>query len=123
MKKIFAIMVVAMATVFSSMTTNAQENKKESPWVEVQQVDIPFGQTVYTGLTKTGNPKAWFVFGDITVNVSPKNAERYTKQELELVLVKWQHKETKKFKYSTRQKYGRVTKQTPEVNLDALFTK
>lgn len=121
MKKIFAIMVVAMATVFSGLILNAQEVKKESPWVEVQVVDIPFGQTIHTGLTKSGNPKAWFEFGDLKVTVSNSNAAKYSKQEVELVLVKWQHKETGKFKYSTRQKNGRVTKVTPNVDITKLF--
>lgn len=119
MKKIFAFVVVAMATVFSCVTVNAQE-KKESPWVEVQQVDIPAGQAVYEGVTKSGNPKYWFEFGDITVSVSPSNATKY-KEGLVLVLVKWQHKDTGKFKYTTRQKYGRVAKVTPDVDLNKIF--
>lgn len=122
MKKIFAIMVVAMATMFSSVTTNAQETKKVSPWVEVQVVDIPFGQTVFTGVTKNGNPKAWFEFGELKVSISPNNATRYTKQELELVLVKWQHKEdTTKIKYTTRQKNGRKVSTKSNVDITKLF--
>ena len=122
MKKIFTTVVVAMATVFSCVTANAQEVKKESPWVEVQVVDIPFGHTVFTGVTKNGNPKAWFEFGDFKVTISPNNATRYTKQELELVLVKWQHKEdTTKVKYTTRQKNGRKVSATPNVDLTKLF--
>jgi len=122
MKKIFAIVVVAMATLFSCVIANAQEVKKESPWVEVQVVDIPFGQTVFTGVTKNGNPKAWFEFGELKVSISPNNANRYTKQELELVLVKWQHKEdTTKVKYTTRQKNGRKASTTPNVDITKLF--
>lgn len=123
MKKIFAIVVVAMATVFSCVTSNAQE-KKESPWVEVQQVDIPAGQTVYEGVTKNGNPKFWFEFDGIgNVTVSPGNATKYINSETVLVLVKWKHKDTGKFKYTTRQKNGRTTKVTPDVNLETVFTK
>lgn len=121
MKKIFAFIVVAMATMVSGINSNAQEVKKESPWVEVQVVDIPFGQTVFAGVTKNGNPKAWFEFGDLKVMVSPNNGAKYSKKEVELVLVKWQHKETGKFKYTTRQKYGRQAKVVPNVNLDNLF--
>lgn len=122
MKKIFAIVVVAVATMFSCVIANAQEVKKESPWVEVQVVDIPFGQTVFTGVTKNGNPKAWFEFNKLKVNISPSNATKYTKQELELVLVKWQHKEdTTKVKYTTRQKKGRKVSTTPNVDITKLF--
>ena len=120
MKKIFAIVVVAMATLFSCVIANAQEVKKESPWVEVQVVDIPNDLTVYEGFTKSGKVKYWFEFGEITVSVSPSNAVKY-KAGLVLVLVKWQHKETGRFKYSTRQKYGRTAKVIPDVDLSKLF--
>lgn len=120
MKKIFAIVVVAMATMVSGINSNAQKVKKESPWVEVQQVDIPAGQTVHEGVTKSGNPKFWFEFGDITVSVSPSNATKY-KEGLVLVLVKWQHKENGKFKYTTRQKYAKTAKVIPNVDLNKLF--
>jgi hypothetical protein len=122
MKKIFAIVVVAMATVFSCVTANAQEVKKESPWVEVQVVDIPFEAVIHEGVTKNGNPKFWFEFSNIgNVTVSPGNAEKFKKQETVLVLVKWENKETGKFKYTTRQKNGRTAKVTPNVDLNTLF--
>jgi hypothetical protein len=122
MKKIFAIVVVAMATMFSCVIANAQEVKKESPWVEVQVVDIPFGQTVFTGVTKNGNPKAWFEFGDLKVVVFPNNAAKYSKQELELVLVKWQNKvDTTKVKYTTRQKVTKTKNTTPNIDITKLF--
>lgn len=121
MKKIFAIVVVAAATVFSCVTSNAQE-KKNSPWVEVQQVDIPAGQDIQEGVTKNGNPKFWFEFSSIgNVTVSPGNAAKYKSGETTLVLVKWENKETGKFKYSIRQKYGRTSKVTPNVDLNTLF--
>ena len=124
MKKIFAIMVVAIATMVSGINSNAQEVKKESPWVEVQQVDIPAGQDVHEGVTKNGNPKFWFEFSGIgNVTVSPGNATKYINGETVLVLVKWQHKDTGKFKYTTRQKNGRTAKVTPDINLETLFTK
>lgn len=122
MKKIFAIMVVAMATMVSGINSNAQEVKKESPWVEIQQVDIPFEAVIHEGVTKSGNPKFWFEFSNIgNVTVSPGNAEKFKKQETILVLVKWENKETGKFKYTTRQKNGRTAKVTPNVDLNTLF--
>jgi hypothetical protein len=121
MKKIFAIMVVAMATVFSCVTSNAQEVKKESPWVEVQQVDIPAGQTIYEGVTKSGNPKYWMEFDSIgKITVSPGSAVKYKEDIVTLVLVKWQHKENGSYKYSIRQKKG-ATKVTPNIDVTTLF--
>lgn len=122
MKKIFAIMVVAMATVFSCVTSNAQE-KKESPWVEVQQVDIPAGQTIYEGVTKSGNSKYWMEFDGIgKITVSSGSAVKYKDGTVTLVLIKWQHKENESYKYSIRQKKG-TTKVTPNVDLNNLFTR
>lgn len=120
MKKIFAIVVVAMATMVSGINSNAQE-KKESPWVEVQQVDIPAGQTVHEGVTKSGNPKYWFEFTSIgKVTVSPGSAAKYKSGEVTLILVKWQHKEKGTFKYSIRQK-NRAGKVIPDVDLSVIF--
>lgn len=121
MKKIFAIMVVAMATMFSSVTANAQETKKVSPWVEVQQVDIPAGQNLQEGVTKNGNPKFWFTFKAIgDVSVSPGSASKYKKGEVTLVLVKWENKENGKFRYTIRQK-ERAVSVTPNVDLNNIF--
>lgn len=119
MKKIFAIVVVALATVVCS-TINAQE-KEDSPWVEVQQVDIPAGQTVYEGVTKSGNPKYWFEFDGIgKVTVYQGSAKKYKSGEATLILVKWQHKENGSFKYSIRQK-SKVRRNTPNVDLNTIF--
>lgn len=123
MKKIFAIVVVAMATVFSCVTSNAQE-KKASPWVEVQQVDIPAGQTIYEGVTKSGNPKYWMEFEGIgKITVSPGSAVKYKDGTVTLVLIKWQHKENESYKYSIRQKKGSSKANTPDVDLTNLFSR
>lgn len=118
MKKIFAIMVVAMATVVCS-TINAQEKKVS--WVEVQQVDIPVGQNIHEGVTKNGNPKYWFEFPNIgKVTVSPGSAVKYIKGEVMLILVKWENIDNGNIKYSVRQKEKSV-KKTPNVDLNSIF--
>lgn len=121
MKKIFAIMVVAMATMVSGINSNAQETKQDSQWKEVQKVDIPAGQIVYEGITKNGNPKFWFEFKSIgKINVSPRSAAKYKNGEVTLILVKWQHIENGNFKYSIRQK-SRAGKIMPDVDLTKIF--
>lgn len=117
MKKIFSI--IAVLTV--SACINAQTTK-ESPWKEVQTVTIPFGETVFTSTTKNGNLKAWFEFGDLKVAVSYSNAAKYNKQEVELLLVKWQNRiDTTKVKYTTRQKINTNKKATPNIDITKLF--
>lgn len=116
MKKILVILAVILGVNFAV----AQQTKKESPWKEIQVVEIPQGQRIYEGVTKTGNPKYWFEFGELKVNVSPGSAIKYKEGATKLLLVKWQHKDTGKYKYSIRQK-ERVKKNTPNVDLNSLF--
>ena len=115
MKKILVILAVALG-----INVAVAQQKQDSPWKEVQVVEIPQGQTVHEGLTKNGNPKFWFEFGDIKVNVSPGSAAKYKANQVTLLLVKWKHSETGKYKYSTRQKSA-AKKSTPNVDLNNLF--
>lgn len=116
MKKILVIAVALMSVV----NTVVAQQKQDSPWKEVQVVEIPAGQTIYEGVTKNGNPKFWFEFGELKVNVSPGSAAKYKANTTTLLLVKWQHSETGKYKYSTRQKSA-AKKNTPNVDLTNLF--
>lgn len=100
MKKLLVILVV----VVCGINTLVAQEKKESPWKEIQVVDIPSNLPIYQGVTKNGNPKYWFDFKGLQVTVSPGNATKYKTNEVTLVLVKWQHKDTGNYKYSTRQK-------------------
>lgn len=113
-------LLVILAVVVCGINTMVAQEKKESPWKEVQVVEIPAGQTIYEGVTKNGNPKFWFEFGEIKVNVSPSSATKYKAGQATLVLVKWQNQETLKFRYSTRQKSA-AKKSTPDVDLNNLF--
>ena len=115
MKKIIVI-AVALLSVFGATA----QTTKESPWTEIQAVEIPQGQRIYEGVTKNGNPKYWFQFGELKVNVSPGSAIKYKEGATKLLLVKWQHKDTGKYKYSIRQK-ERAKKNTPNVDLNILF--
>lgn len=115
MKKILVILAVALG-----INVAVAQQKEESPWKEIQVIDIPAGQTIHEGVTKNGNPKFWFEFGDIKVNVSPSSATKYKAGQVTLVLVKWQNQETLKFRYSTRQKSA-VKKTVPDVDLNNLF--
>ena len=115
MRKILVILAVILGINFA-----AAQEKKESPWAEIQTVEIPQGQRIYEGITKNGNPKYWFEFGELKVNVSPGSAIKYKEGATKLLLIKWQHKDTGKYKYSIRQK-ERAKKNTPNVDLNNLF--
>lgn len=115
MKKIIVI-AVALLSVFGATA----QTTKESPWKEIQTIEIPAGQPIHAGVTSKGNPKYWFTFGDLDVTVSESNATKYKAGEVTLLLVKWQHKETLKFRYTTRQKKA-AKKETPNLDLTKLF--
>lgn len=116
MKKILVILAVIFGVNFAV----AQQTKNESPWTEIQVVEIPQGQRIYEGVTKGGNPKYWFEFGELKVSVAPGSAIKYKEGATKLLLVKWQHEDTGKYKYSIRQK-ERAKKDTPNVDLNSLF--
>jgi hypothetical protein len=127
MKKILVIAVALMSVVNTVIAQHELPTglvilppDKSSPWKEVQVVEIPAGQPIHAGVTKNGNPKFWFEFGEIKVNVSPGSAVKYKANQVTLLLVKWQHSETGKYKYSTRQKSA-AKKSTPNVDLNNLF--
>lgn len=114
MKKLAIALIVGLMSVVG---LSAREN---SPWKEIQCVEIPAGTTINHGTTRSGNPKAWIVIdGNVNVSVSPKSAEKFEAGEVRLELVKWQNTETKKFKYSTRQvKSSKVSSSKEDKNID-----
>lgn len=116
MKKLLVIAVALMSVV----NTVVAQQKQDSPWKEVQVVDIPSNLPIYQGVTKNGNPKYWFDFKGLQVTVSPGSAAKYKDNTTTLLLVKWQHQESGKIKYSTRQK-SVAKNNTPNIDLNKLF--
>lgn len=115
MKKILVIAVALM-----SLNTVVAQQKKDSPWKEVQAVEIPAGQPIHCRITSKGNPYYYFEFSGLQVGVTANNKTKYEANQATLLLVKWQHQETLKFRYSTRQKSA-AKKSTPNVDLNNLF--
>lgn len=117
MKKLAIALIVGLMSVVG---LSAREN---SPWREIQTVEIPAGTTINHGTTRGGNPKAWIVIdGNVNVSVSPKSAEKFEAGEVRLELVKWQNTETKAYKYSTRQIKGSSTKkESKNIDLGRVF--
>lgn len=96
--------------------------QKNSPWREVQTVEVPQSVQIHTGVTKNGNPKAWIELPEIgNVSVSPTNAEKFKAGTVKLELVKWYNDTTKKYRYSTRQVKSSSTSGKQNVNLSGVF--
>lgn len=115
MKKILVILAVALG-----INVAVAQQKPDSPWKEVQVVEIPAGHPIHCRITSNGNPYYYFEFSGLQVGVTANNKTKYEANQATLLLVKWQHQETLKFRYSTRQKAA-AKKNTPNVDLNSLF--
>lgn len=123
MKKVVKRAIIVLGIMMLGELAIAQNSTKES-WKEVQEVEIPTGQNIYEGLTKNGNPKYWFNFGDLEVTVSEGNVKHYLAGTKTLVLVKWQNSKGK-YKYTVRQKKqnSEIKKNQQNIDLDTLFVR
>lgn len=116
MKKIIIALILGLMSVVG---LSAREN---SPWKEIQTVEIPQTTEIHEGVTRNGNPKFWIEIEDVQVVVSPSNASKFQKGEVKLELVKWENTENGKFKYSTRQVKGSSTKkESKNIDLGRVF--
>lgn len=90
--------------------------------MEIQKVEIPAGTNIHEGITRNGNPKYWIEVSGIQVTVSAGSAAKFKEGQVKLELVKWQHKDTGAFKYSTRQvKSASAKKESKNIDLSKLF--
>ena len=117
MKKFIVMLIVGLISIVG---LSAREN---SPWREIQTVEIPSTTEIHFGVTKSGNPKAWIELPEVgNVSVSPKSAEKFKDGEVKLELVKWYNDTTKKYRYSTRQVKGTSSsKESKNIDLGRVF--
>lgn len=96
--------------------------KKDSPWREIQTVEIPNTVEIHEGVTRSGNNKYWIEVEGIKVTIAPTNVSKFQKDEVKLELVKWYRDDTKEYKYSTRQVKGSSSKkESKNINLSGVF--
>ena len=96
--------------------------KKDSPWREIQTVEIPQTVEIHEGLTRNGNNKYWIEVEGIKVTIAPTNVSKFQKEEVKLELVKWYRDDTKEYKYSTRQVKGSsAKKESKNIDLGRVF--
>ena len=117
MKKFIVMLIVGFISIVG---LSAREN---SPWREIQTVEIPSSVEVHFGTTKSGNSKAWIELPEVgNVSVSPKSAEKFKAGEVKLELVKWYNDTTKKYRYSTSQVKGlSSSKESKNIDLGSVF--
>lgn len=101
--------------IISAQNTNQPTQKEQSEWVETSNVELPQGLEIFSGITRNGNPKYWFIIEDIKVFISTTNKEHYINNTCTILLVEWYNKSKDTYKYTTRQK--KEPKKVKRINL------
>lgn len=116
MKKIVLMLMLSLISLVGF------SQKKDSPWREIQTVEIPNTVEIHEGVTRSGNNKYWIEVEGIKVSIAPTNVSKFQKEEVKLELVKWYRDDTKEYKYSTRQVKGSSSKkESKNINLSGVF--
>ena len=116
MKKIVLMLMLSLISLVGF------SQKKDSPWREIQTVEIPQTVEIHEGLTRNGNNKYWIEVEGIKVTIAPTNVSKFQKEEVKLELVKWYRDDTKEYKYSTRQVKGSsAKKESKNIDLGRVF--
>lgn len=112
------ILGIIFAVAFCATPANAQSTQDKTEWVEVNSIDLPEGIEVFSGISRSGNPKYWIEIEGIKVFLSPTNKEHYTNGTATIVLVEWYNNTLDRYKYTTRQK--KQSKQSKRINLEKI---
>lgn len=112
------ILGIVFAVAFCATPANAQSTQDKTEWVEVNSVDLPEGIEVFSGISRSGNPKYWIEIEGIKVFLSPTNKEHYINGTATIVLVEWYNNTLDRYKYTTRQK--KQSKQSKRINLEKI---
>ena len=116
MKKIVLMLMLSLISLVGF------SQKKDSPWREIQTVEIPKTVEIHEGVTRSGNNKYWIEVEGIKVTIAPTNVSKFQNGEVKLELVKWYRDDTKAYKYSTRQVKGSSSKkESKNINLSGVF--
>lgn len=112
------ILGIIFAVAFCATPANAQSTQDKTEWVEVNSVDLPEGIEVFSGISRSGNPKYWIEIEGIKVFLSPTNKEHYINGTATIVLVEWYNNTLDRYKYTTKQK--KQSKQPKRINLEKI---
>lgn len=112
------ILGIIFAVAFCATPANAQSTQDKTEWVEVNSVDLPEGIEVFSGISRSGNPKYWIEIEGIKVFLSSTNKEHYINGTATIVLVEWYNNTLDRYKYTTRQK--KQSKQSKRINLEKI---
>lgn len=112
---VFFIMIF-LAVLLSEGISSAQDTK----WQKIQEVEIPDGLEIHSGINSEGIPKYWFQFDDVKVFISAETHRDYIEGNVTLILTEWKVIKTGKYRYTIRRKNNNMSC-SGKINIDKLF--
>lgn len=93
-------------------------------WKKIQEVEIPAGLEIQSGINSEGMPKYWFQFDEIKIFVDARTHRNYKDGNVTLILTEWKVLKTGKYRYTVRRKSNKMScsdDSNKRINLDNLL--
>ena len=117
--KFMVFFIMIGLAVLLSESLSAQP-AAQSGWQKIQEVEIPDGLEIQSGIDSEGIPKYWFQFDDVKVFISAETHRDYIEGNVTLILTEWKVIKTDKYRYTIRRK-GNDMSCSGKINIDELF--
>lgn len=108
--------LIFLALLLSEGISSAQNTK----WQKIQEVEIPEGLEIHSGINSEGIPKYWFEFDGVKVFINAQNHKDYIEGNVTLILTEWKVIKTGKYRYTVRRKDNN-TSNSNKIDIDKLF--
>lgn len=109
-------LMIFFAVLLSECISSAQN----TGWEKVQEVEIPAGLEIQSGINSEGTPKYWFQFDEVKVFIDAKTHRDYIEGTTTLILTEWKVIKTNKYRYTVRRKDNKMSS-SGKINIDKLF--
>ena len=92
----------------------------QSEWQKIQEIEIPEGLEIQSGINSEGVPKYWFQFDDVKVFINAETHRDYIEGNVTLILTEWKVIKTDKYRYTIRRKDSKMSS-NGKININKLF--
>lgn len=116
--KLLIIFMVLYIVTF--LTIDVAFGQNTSGWEKIQEIEIPEGLEIHSGIDENGIAKYWFQFEDTKVFINAKTHNDYIEGTVTLILTEWKVLKTGKYRYTVRKK-EKDTKDSNRLNLNKIF--
>lgn len=116
--KFIVFFIMIGLAVLLSESLSAQPTA-QSGWQKIQEVEIPDGLEIQSGIDSEGIPKYWFQFGEVKVFMDARTHNDYKEGTVVLILVEWKVLKTGRYRYTIKRKSSNDN--NVRINFDELF--